>query len=98
MARVRKAAKAWTATEVTTLRQMYRTQSATQIAKALRRTVSSVKAKARTLKLRKPGRRRAATKKMVTRRAVGRPKTRRATTRRKTTRKTAARKRTRRTR
>ncbi|MFQ6007908.1 MAG: hypothetical protein ACE5K8_03055 [Candidatus Zixiibacteriota bacterium] len=76
--KVRKGAKAWSSAEIATLRQAYRTKSATEIAKMLRRTVSSVKAKARTLKLRKPVRRKAAGKKATKKKA-----TRKATAKRK---------------
>ncbi|MEW5994067.1 MAG: hypothetical protein AB1744_06690 [Candidatus Zixiibacteriota bacterium] len=52
--RTRPGAKVWTSQEVARLRLMYRTRSATEIGKALRRTPASVQAKARTLGLRKP--------------------------------------------
>ena len=50
---VRKGAKAWAAAEVSTLRKAYKTKTATELAKMFRRSVSSVKAKARSLKLKK---------------------------------------------
>jgi adenylate kinase len=77
---VRKGAKAWSAAEVARLRQMYKTMPASKIAKALRRSESSVKSKARALRLRKPAVRRAAKKKVATKRKAA-PKRRTATKR-----------------
>ncbi len=88
-ARVRKGAKAWAAAEVAMLKRAYKTQSATQIAKTLRRSVSSVKAKARTLGLRKPARRRAATKGTTVRRKAAARRPRKTATRKVTARKAA---------
>ena len=94
----RKGVKAWTAAETATLKKAYKTHSATEIAKMLRRTVSSVKAKARTLGLKKPNWRKTAAKKTpakrkptqrraVTKRAPARKKpAKRKTTKKKTTR------------
>ena len=79
---VRKGAKAWSSAEAATLRQAYRTKSATAIAKMLRRSVSSVKAKARILKLRKPASWRAAGRKATRKTTAKRKATRKATVRR----------------
>jgi len=88
---VRKGAKAWTAAETTMLKREYKTHSATEIAKMLRRSVSSVKAKARTLGLKKPVRRKAAPKKRTTPKKAAARKT---VAKRKTTRKTTAKRKT----
>ena len=90
----RPGAKAWTPTEVSRLRTAYRTKTATEIAKTLRRSLSSVKSKARALGLTKPAsakktRKPAPRKRTTARKAAPRRKTvsrRKATTRRKTTR------------
>jgi hypothetical protein len=89
--RVRKGAKAWMATETATLKKAYKTQTTTQIAKTLRRSVSSVKAKARTLGLKKRRPKRVAAKKTTARRKVA---VRKTVTRRKPARKLTARKKT----
>jgi len=88
---MRKGAKAWTASETATLKTGYKTQTTTQIAKTLRRSVSSVKAKARTLGLKKRKRKKAAVKKTTARRKVA---VRKIATRRKPARKLTARKKT----
>lgn len=49
----RKGAKVWSSAEVTNLRKAYKTKTATELARMFRRTVSSVKAKARSLGLKK---------------------------------------------
>lgn len=49
--------KSWSAGEVSTLRKRYRAATTSQIARELRRTLSSVKSKARALGLTKGGRR-----------------------------------------
>jgi hypothetical protein len=90
--RLRKGAKAWTPAEVTTLRTAYRTKSATEIAKMLRRSVSSVKAKARTLGLRKPAGKRKAVAKKTTKKAA--KKTTRKVAKKKTTHKVATKRKT----
>ena len=65
--RTRKGAKLWTATEVKMLRKMYRGTSAPDIAKKLKRTVSSVRSKAVALSLKKAAvRRKAAPKRKAT--------------------------------
>jgi len=51
----RKGVKAWSSAEVGRLRTAYKTTTVTRIAKALGRTLSSVKSKARALKLYKGG-------------------------------------------
>ena len=56
-------AKLWTATEIKQLRTMYKTKSTTEIAKHLRRTLSSVRSKAVALSLKKSPVRKAAPKK-----------------------------------
>jgi len=96
---VRKGAKVWTAVEVATLRRTYKTQSATQIAKTLRRSVSSVKAKVRTLGLKKKVQAKSAAKKATSRRKVAKRRTvakkkmtRKAATKKKPARKAAAKK------
>ena len=84
----RPGAKAWSAAEVTKLRKMYKTKTATEIAKNLRRSLSSVKSKCRAMGLRKT----AAAKKSITRRRATTRRTapkRKATTRRTTTRRKA---------
>lgn len=64
--RTRKGAKLWTATEVKMLRKMYKSTSAPDIAKKLKRTVSSVRSKAVALSLKKAAmRRKAAPKRKV---------------------------------
>ena len=86
--KTRPGVKLWTKEEVALLRKLYRTTSSTEIAKKLKRTVGSVRAKALMLKLKKAAvRRKAAPKKKTTAR-------RKPTARRKTTakRKTARRK------
>jgi len=67
---VRKGAKLWTKAEESQLRTMYKTKTTPEIAKALGRSVSSVKSKARALGLKKPAsaRRKTAAKKTTTRR------------------------------
>ena len=62
---VRPGVRAWTAAEVAKLKKMYKTEPATKIAKALKRTLSSVKAKIRTLGIKKP-----ATKKVVKKKPI----------------------------
>ena len=89
--RVRKGAKAWTASETATLKMGYKTHTTTQIAKTLRRSVSSVKAKARTLGLKKRKPKKTAVKKTTARRKVA---VRKTATRRKPARKLTARKKT----
>lgn len=54
----RSAGKTWTAQAVTTLRRMYRTSTNREIGRKLKRSVASVSAKARSLRLRKPAKRR----------------------------------------
>ena len=48
--------KVWSAQAVGTLRRMYRTKTNREIGKKLRRSIASVSAKARSLRLRKPAR------------------------------------------
>ncbi len=52
-----KGGKAWSAQAVGKLRRMYRTKTNREIGRKLRRTIASVSAKARSLRLRKPARR-----------------------------------------
>jgi hypothetical protein len=73
-AAVRKGAKAWSAAEIGRLRQLYKTASASRIAKTLKRSESSVKSKARALRLRKPVVKRAASKKRVALRRKAAPR------------------------
>lgn len=56
-------AKLWSAAEIKQLRTMYKTKSTTEIAKHLRRTLSSVRSKAVALSLKKGPARKAAPKK-----------------------------------
>jgi len=49
--------KVWSAQAVGTLRRMYRTKTNREIGRKLRRSIGSVAAKARSLRLRKPVRR-----------------------------------------
>ena len=72
-AKTRKGAKVWVAAHVATLRKMYKTSTNKSIARVLRRTVGSVAAKARSLKLRKPKVRKAAKK--ATKRRVAKRRT-----------------------
>lgn len=71
---VRPGAKAWTAAETAKLKKAYKTNSASEIAKMLKRSISSVKAKIRTLGLKKPNWRKAAAKKTTTKKATTRKK------------------------
>ena len=82
---VRARAKAWTATEVARLRQLYKTETSTKIAKTLRRSQAAVAAKARALGLRKPKSWKPPTAKKkatVKRKLVRKPATRRKARRR----------------
>jgi len=60
---LRPGTKAWTPVQVATLKKLYRSTTNAQIAKRLRRTVGSVAAKARTLKLKKAAPKKTAAKK-----------------------------------
>lgn len=62
------AAKTWTAAEVKMLRTMFKTTATPEIAKRLKRTLSSVRSKAVALSLKKGARRKAAVKKAAPKR------------------------------
>ena len=65
--------KPWSAAEISMLKKAYKTTTATAIARKLRRTVSSVKAKIRVLGVSKPkSARKAAPKRKVRRKATAR--------------------------
>lgn len=65
---LRPGTKAWTPAQVATLKKLYRSTTNAQIARRLRRTVASVAAKARTLKLKKSApKKKAATKRTAAR-------------------------------
>lgn len=88
---VRKGPKAWTAAEVTQLRRSYRYKTASELAKILRRSLSSVKAKARALGLRKAKPKRTTTKRKTVTKRKAAPKRRTAARRRRTPRRRATR-------
>jgi hypothetical protein len=64
------AAKAWSAAEVKMLRTMFKTTATPEIAKRLKRTLSSVRSKAVAMSLKKASRKKAVVKKAAPKRKV----------------------------